>query len=401
MAENILVNVVLVAVCIVFFLSFARPASASDEAIAEWVEKNKEPMFKDWLEVVVIPGKSRLEQQRGEWVLKKFNEIGLENVAMDSAGNVSGTMKGNPGKETVVITGHMDSVFALDTPLNPEIKDGWLHCPGSGDDIPAVVGLLWLKKGLDALGMTPAVNLIFLATVQEEVGLKGMKHYLANTDKKPDMVIAVDGQLGTVTAGALGIEWHKVYANTPAGHTLHSLGKPSATKSLALAITEAYKFQVEQEPTIYLNLGVLGGGTTENAICQEAWITLDMRSQNIEALATLKKNVFSAMEKAITESGGTFRSEAITEISAGQLPDAAKHKVVQTALGIVNDLGFKDVEVIYTGATDGNVAISAGIPAVSVGMTISEHPHSVTESADIESFYTGAKQLLMLVERLK
>ena len=376
-------------------------ALASDEAIAEYVEKNKEAMLQDWLEVVAIPGKSRQEQQRGEWVKKKFIEAGLEDVTMDDIGNVIGYMKGNPGKETVVVNGHMDSVFDNDTPLKPEIKDGWLYCPGSGDDIPAVVGLIWLKKGLDALGITPTVNLIFLASVQEEVGLRGMKHYLANVEKKPDMVVAVDGSVGNVTAGALGINWYKVYANTPAGHTMRSTGKPSAAKSLALAITEAYKFQVEQEPKVLLNLGVLGGGTTENAICEEAWVTLDMRSQSAEALKKLEDDVFVAMEKAIVDSGAAFRKELIMDISAGQLPDAEKHKVVQTALDTVKALGFNDVKVSFSGATDGNAAIAAGIPTVSIGMTKSENGHSVQERSNVDSFYLGMRQLMMYVERLK
>jgi len=395
-------RVLVVILLVLLVLTTTGTAFASDEAIAAWVDKNKEAFLQDWLSLVVIPGKSREERQRGEWIQKKFVEIGLENVTMDSIGNVIGTMKGNPGKETVVIDAHMDTVFANDTPLNPEIKDGWLHCPGSGDDTPSVIGLIWLKKGLDALNITPAVNLVFLAAVQEEIGLKGTKHYLANLEKKPDMFIAVDGgSIGSVTAGALGINWYKAFAKTAAGHTMRSLGKPSAVKSLALAITEAYKFQVERDPMVYLNLGVIGGGTTENAIAEEAWVTLDIRSQNAEALSKVENEIFAAMEKAVTESGGEFRKELLMDISAGLLPDAEKHKVVQTALDTVKALGFKDAKVTFAGATDGNAAIAAGIPTVSLSMTKSENGHSVQERTEVESVYVGLKQLLMLITRLQ
>jgi acetylornithine deacetylase/succinyl-diaminopimelate desuccinylase-like protein len=379
-------------------------SSNVDERIAAYVEKNSEAMRKEWLEVMSIPGKSRQEQKRTAWFEAKFREVGLDGVTADDIGNVWGTMKGNPGKETVLITGHMDSVFANDTPLFPKIEDGWVHCPGAGDDIPAPLALTWLKRGLDELGITPACNVLFLATVQEEVGLRGMKHYLTNAvkeGKRPDMVIAVDGQLGDVVVGGLGIDWYKIYANTPAGHTLKSTGKPSAVKSLALAITEAYKFQKEQDPPVFINLGVIGGGTIENAVCEEAWVTLDMRSANVGALEALEDGVFAAMEKAITGSGATFRKEQISNIVAGQQPDAANLKVVRTTLEVLKDLGYGDVPLKDTGATDGNVSISMGIPTVSIGVVQNENAHSVQEHSKLDSYPLGMKQLLMILTRLQ
>jgi acetylornithine deacetylase/succinyl-diaminopimelate desuccinylase-like protein len=375
-----------------------------DEAIAAYVDKNSETMRKEWLEVMSIPGKSREEQKRTAWFAARFREVGLEGVTVDDIGNVWGTMKGDPGKETVIVTGHMDSVFSNDTPLSPKIEDGWVHCPGAGDDVPAPLALTWLKKGLDSLGIAPACNVLFLATVQEEIGLRGMKHYLTRAvqeGRKPDMVVAVDGKLGDVVVGALGIDWYKVYANTPAGHTLKSTGKPSAVKSLALAITEAYKFQAEQDPPVFLNLGVIGGGTTENAICEEAWVTLDMRSADAEALKALESDVFAAMEKAIADSGATFRKEQISQIVAGQQPDAGSLKVVRAAVEVLKDLGYEDLALKDMGATDGNVSISLGIPTVSVGVVQSENAHSTQERAKLDSFSIGMKQLLMLLTRLR
>jgi acetylornithine deacetylase/succinyl-diaminopimelate desuccinylase-like protein len=384
------------------FLLFCRRAEAvaSDDTIAAYVEKHDAAMLKEWLEVMSIPGKSREEEKRVRWFEAKFKEIGLDGVSVDDIGNVTGFMKGNPGKETVIITGHMDSVFANNVPLNPEVRDGWVYCPGAADDVPAALALTWIKRGLDEMKVTPAVNILFLATVQEEIGLRGMKHYMAKAGSKPDMVIAVDGQLGEVVTGGLGIDWYKVYANTPAGHTIRSMGKPSAVKSIALAITEAYKFQVEQEPQIFLNLGLIGGGTTENAICEEAWVTLDMRSTDAGVLKKLEDNVFAAMEKAITDSGAAFRKELIMDITAGQQKDPEKMKVVQVALDSLQKLGYKDLPLKNTGATDGNVSISMGIPTVSVGIVYGENWHSTTERAKVDSFAVGMKQLLMMVNRL-
>ncbi|MDR1732905.1 MAG: M20/M25/M40 family metallo-hydrolase [Synergistaceae bacterium] len=383
------------------FLCRRAEAASADEAVADWIDRNKDAMLKEWLEVMAIPGKSRQEQKRTAWFEAKFRKIGLEDVTRDEIGNVWGTMKGKPGARTLLITGHMDSVFANDVPLNPEIRDGWIYCPGAGDDIPAPLALTWIKRALDELSITPACNLLFLATVQEEVGLQGMKYYLAHAAKKPDQVIAVDGQLGKIFVGGLGVNWYKVYAVTPAGHTMKSLGQPSAVKSLALAITEAYKYQTEEDPPIYLNLGVIGGGTTENAICEEAWVTLDMRCPDPAGLKKLEDSVLSAMEKAITDSGAVFRKELLMDITAGQQPNPAGLDVVQAAVVALKDLGYDDVPLSGEGATDGNVSVSLGIPTVSVGVISSENAHSLQERARVDSFATGMKQLMMMVTRLK
>jgi acetylornithine deacetylase/succinyl-diaminopimelate desuccinylase-like protein len=377
-------------------------AVASDETISAWVDQNKDAILKDWLDLLVIPGKSRQEAQRLEWLKKKFTEIGLADYTVDEIGNIYATVKGDPGKETVLIEAHMDTVFDNDTPLKADIRDdGWLYCPGSGDDTPGVIGVIWLKKGMDALGIKSPYNITFLITVQEEIGLMGMKHYLANVQQKPDMVVSVDGGIGSIAVGARGIDWYKVYAKGPGGHTNRSLGLPSAVKSLALAITEAYKFQVEQDPAIYLNLGVIGGGTTENAVAEEAWVTLDMRSQSAEALKTLGDNVFPAMEKAITDSGCTFEKELIMNISAGQVPGVEKHKLVLATQDAWSALGYKDIKLNYSASINGNVAMAMGIPTIGIGMTTSENAHSLQERSKVDTINIGEKHLLMLFERLK
>ena len=102
---------VLLLTSLVFFLSLscrraeASDEAASDEAIAAYVDKHSEAMLKEWLEVMSIPGKSRQEQQRTAWFEAKFKEVGFDGVTVDDVGNVWGTVKGNPGKETVIITG--------------------------------------------------------------------------------------------------------------------------------------------------------------------------------------------------------------------------------------------------------------------------------------------------------
>ncbi|MCR4427274.1 MAG: M20/M25/M40 family metallo-hydrolase [Firmicutes bacterium] len=374
-------------------------AAPQAEAALSYVEANRDAIVRDWIELVQIPGKSTKEQKRVEWIREKFEEVGLLDVKVDEMGNVTGFIAGAPEGPTVLFAAHMDTVFENDTDLTPTIKDGRLHCPGSGDDTPSVVGLIWLAKALKETGTRTNANLILAATVQEEIGLKGMAYLMDHIDRKVDMVVAVDGGLGGVTAGALGIKWVKAIFTTPSGHTLSSMGKPSAAKTLGVALGKVYEFQVEQDPRIHLNCGVLGGGTVPNAICGEAWMTIDMRSQDGAALSKLSDNVFAALRAAAAETGATFTYEMMNDIPAGVLPGAAEHKLTTTAVEVLRELGFNPT-VGFAGATDANVGIAKGIHSINIGMTKSSGGHSFEESSEIESIHTGMKQLIMLATRL-
>ena len=52
---------------------------------------------------------------------------------------------------------------------------------------------LEMFRALNRGGVTTKGDLIFLASVQEELGLLGAKHWLESSGYKPDMFIAVDG----------------------------------------------------------------------------------------------------------------------------------------------------------------------------------------------------------------
>ena len=169
-------------------------------------------------------------------------------------------------------------------------------------------------EGTKGTGTVAPVNVLFVATVQEEIGFKGMSYYMDHMPVLPDMVIAVDAFLGELIAGAMGVKWIKATFTTPGGHTLWSTGQPSAVKSLAAGITAAYEYQVEQTPSINLNCGVIGGGTVPNAIASEAWTTIDMRSQDPAALQTLFDNVVGAMKEAAADTDAKFSYELMNDL---------------------------------------------------------------------------------------
>ncbi|NLN18764.1 MAG: M20/M25/M40 family metallo-hydrolase [Firmicutes bacterium] len=386
---------------VVLLLAFAALASEVDlQKAYAYVDENKEQILADWLELVRIPAPSKQEDLRAEWVRQKMLEVGLEDVYIDGLKNVVGTLKVSETAPTLVFAAHMDTVFPMDIVLDPVITDGILHVPGAGDNTPSVVALIHTVKALQAGNVTPKVNIVFVATSQEEIGLNGMKYFLETYDKPIDMVVAVDGGLGGVAYGALGIQWLKVTFNTPEGHSLSSRGKPSAARSLARAIDRLYnEIEIPAEPRSVMNVGMLGGGTVVNAIAAEAWFKVDMRSMDGDILTRIGEQVRQISEEVARETGATVSFEVETDIPGGQLPGAREHKLTQTAVAALESVGIQ-ARLSDMGSCDSNAAIGKGIYSVAIGVTRAGGGHSVDEWAEIESIYPGIKQLIYIAANI-
>ena len=68
-------------------------------------------------------------------MLRRFTELGLEDVHMDEVGNVLGTVKGKLGSPVVMLAGHLDTVFPASVDLTPKIIDGIVHVFGQSKNI--------------------------------------------------------------------------------------------------------------------------------------------------------------------------------------------------------------------------------------------------------------------------
>src|SRR5215510_2029136 len=106
-----------------------------------------------------------------------MERIGLTDIKTDDMSNVSGVRKGTGGGPTVVFAAHMDTVFPKDTDLKVKREGDILRAPGVGDDTSNLMATLEMFRALDRAKIKTKGDLIFLASVQEEIGLRGAKHW--------------------------------------------------------------------------------------------------------------------------------------------------------------------------------------------------------------------------------
>jgi acetylornithine deacetylase/succinyl-diaminopimelate desuccinylase-like protein len=357
--------------------------------------------------ITEIPGQSEHEQKRGAYVTAELGKIGLA-ATTDAIGNVIAVRKGTGGGPTIVFAAHLDTVHPLDTDVTVTRKaDGTLHAPGVFDNSASVANLLQALRAMRDAGVQTRGDLILLFTAQEELGLKGMSHWLDEHPKTADMLIALDGGLGAVNYGALGIYWSRMIFSGEGAHTNNSRGQPNPARAAAQCINDIYAVPLPgpgaRVEAIYNVGGIMTAGRVVNAIPQEVTFTVDLRTVDPELLGSLDAQIVGTCEQAAAAHTVRFAREYIMKSEAGgrpdQLADRRAHPLVQTAVDVLRHLGVTlppGREAIPTGSTDSNAGVVRGIPSISVGRSRGGDQHTLREWSDIESAKIGTKQIVLL-----
>jgi acetylornithine deacetylase/succinyl-diaminopimelate desuccinylase-like protein len=379
-------------------------ARADMKAAMARLDAGFEAHVAEWKSLTEMPGLSRNEAVRGAYIRQVMQAEGLR-VSTDSIGNVTGVRRGSGGGPSVVIAVHMDVVHAPAVIGKVRQVGDTLHAPGVFDNTSGIANMLAMIRALNAAKVSTRGDLIFVATVQEEIGLKGMEYWLQR-NVKPDLLIAIDGALGPINYGALGIYWTRYIYTSPGSHTLLSRGRPTPVKAMAQAIRDIYALEFGPLPNgAVINVGQVHGGVIFNGIPQELAFTVDLRSSDPVLLDSLDRRIERIVRESAAKEGVGLRIESETRNGAGgteaMLAGARAHPLVQTAIDIHHALDISmgmpgAAEAIPTGSTDANMGVVRKIPSISIGRSFGGGGHTLAEWAHWPSALPATKMALLL-----
>jgi acetylornithine deacetylase/succinyl-diaminopimelate desuccinylase-like protein len=344
-------------------------------------------------------------------VKAELEKLGL-TVTADSMGNLTARRRGTGGGPTIVFAAHMDTVFPVGTDITVKRRpDGTLHAPGVFDNTASVVNMLQAARAMDAAKIGTQGDVVWVATVQEEVGLKGMYHWFDENPKTADLLVALDSALGPINYGALGIYWSTMKFTAPGAHTNNSRGQPSPARAAAQCITDIYTVPLPPADApvsaVYNVGGLMTAGNVVNAIPPEVTFSVDLRTVDPELLLSLDQQIVAKCEAAAAAHKVGFAREWIQRSEAGgrpeQLTERRNHPLVQTSIDVLRYLGVelpRGREALATGSTDANVGVVRGIPSIAVGRARGGDQHTLQEWSDIESAKIGTKQIILLAAAL-
>ena len=367
--------------------------------------KAAEPQtIEDQIRFCEIPAPSFKEEARGAELKRAFDQLGLQNVRIDKAGNVLGDRPGAAAHPHVVIAAHLDTVFPEGTNVKVRRDGNVLRGPGIGDDCRGLAVLVRIVQSLKDAGVTTPGTVTFVANVGEEgLGdLRGVKALFNDTMKgQIDAFVSIDGTGVHVTNVAVGSHRYRVTFKGPGGHSFGAFGLANPMGAMGRAIAKIQEMQVPQHPKTTFNVGRVGGGTSVNSIPFEAWMEVDMRSSDPASLAAVDASIQKAIDAAVVEENArwgkagtiTVTKELVGDRPAGSTPERAP--IVRAGLETAAALGFN--ANLGEGSTDSNLPISLGIPAITIGGGgRGREAHALTESFDVTEAWQGAQHALLL-----
>lgn len=367
----------------------------------DYVESHRDEILAEWKTVTEINAPSGKERERGEYVKKLLESYKLDKVYTDAKGNVIALRKGTGGSKPVVFDAHLDTVFQEGLKIKAEIRDGKIFAPGVGDDTRNVVALLAVIRALNDAGIKTKADLIFSFTVEEETSFGGADFFIKENKDRIGQFVALDGGYEGLTYGGIGINWYKHHFIGPGGHTRSKTPPYSASLPVARAIERIYALELPKEPEVNINIGMLGGADVVNAKASDAWFTVDLRSTDQKAIDEYERRIADILKEEADRYGMTLKTELPeAKLPAAQLPGNRESYTVRMAEAVHRAMGFQNVTVSPTASNHANVAILAGLNAMSTGAGPCGNEHSLSEWCEIEPFYRGIKKTVLLAVAL-
>jgi acetylornithine deacetylase/succinyl-diaminopimelate desuccinylase-like protein len=348
-------------------------------AARQHIERTDEITLARQAALSAIPAPTGAEAQRAARAAELFREVGLRDVFIDEIGNVHAWYRGDEGRGSgdrsapVVLAAHLDTVFGPDVRVAVERRGERLEGPGISDNARGLAALVGVAEALVLARVPTRHPVLFAGTVGEEGSgdLRGAKFLLHG--KPPAAFIALDGAgLERIVHRALGSRRYRVTYRGPGGHSWAAFGVANPANAVGRAVALLADLPAKPEPRTTCAVVRLGGGTALNSIPQEAWLELDLRSEDAKALGQLDVTVRAALERA-AEDENRHRTPGSVPLRVdvqllGDRPSGVTprtHPLVQSALAANRALG-RDAE-LASASTDANVAIALGIPAIALG----------------------------------
>ena len=365
-----------------------------DQAMA-YVESCQEELGALLWTLCGIPAPSGREERRAAFIEGWLHDAGARGAFIDGAGNVILPLGDDAGPVTLFMA-HTDTVFPDLEPMPRRVEDGVMYCPGVGDDTASVVVLMLVARYAAQRNLRPAQGALVFAfnTCEEGLGnLKGCRALMDRYGVRTQAVVSLDSTLGGLCDRSVGSERYRITARTEGGHSYAAFGNRNAIHALSELVCALYAQRVPEGGRTTYNVGVIEGGTSVNAIAQEASMLYEYRSDERRCLEAMRASLRARVE-AMRVDGLDLTVELIGERPCmGEVDPERQRALVRRCADAVERAAGERPRA-SAGSTDCNVPLSMGIPAVCMGAYVGGGAHTRGEWVRLDSLPLGLRAAL-------
>lgn len=314
-----------------------------------------------------------------------YHKAGLDEVALYLAGrmrglgmdvtifdhenrgnDVYGTLHGQ-GQGTVVLLGHIDTVFPVGTAAARPVRveGDKILGPGVYDMKGCVLAAIYALEALLKLGHENFKEIRFLCVSDEEISDRHSTDAIWQACQGADEVLVLEGarENGDLVSTRKGGAWYKLIAR---GHAAHAGVEPEKGSNAILELAhQIVQFQSLHafRTGVTINVGRITGGIAANVVPDYADVTLDLRFQASDDRSEVERRWHTMMQDKQVP-GVELTLETDRDCREPMVCTPASLTLAERALRIAQQLGFTTDHVPTGGISDANYASGFGLPTL-------------------------------------
>ena len=310
------------------------------------------------------------------------DSIACETIAQTSAGNhlMTRTAAALTAGRQILLSGHMDTVFPVDTDFN-WYKEDAANCygPGVADMKGGLVAGIFALKALAAGGLLEAIPVTFVFNSDEEIGSGSSRELIRSEARRSlfALVLECGGLNGEVVTGRKGNIALNIAVKGQAGHAAYA-GPDKGSAILELARkTIAFEDLNDPDRGITVNVGLVAGGIGSNTVAEHATAKIDFRFTAREDYDQLQRKIDKlAMHCRVPNTAASY------EITSTRPPMPVcedNEQLFKTIAKTGHELGIELAAENRQGVSDANLIAAEKVPVVDGLGPVGDKDHSSDE----------------------
>lgn len=307
---------------------------------------------------------------------------------------------------------HMDTVAVEGMTIDPfggELSDGRIYGRGACDTKGTGAAMLWALKQY-AADPEKQNNIALLFSIDEEVGMHGVKSFLENDLEASGLgsanirgvIVGEPTELHPVIAHNGLFRWKVTTQGLAAHSSVPHEGRSAIRMMVKLidAIETDYIANVTAEHVLTgqaaCSINMIRGGSATNIIPDTCVIDVDRRVAPGEDFETVTPNFMGVLESAKAQHHEVEYSVEVLTTHPPLLPDHGEH-LLGVIKGVLADHGLPRLHLGAPFATHGSYFGRAGLPTVVLGPGEIHKAHTKDEYISIDQLERGAAVYLGLM----